>query len=69
MTPSEEIDVIIKKTDDWRGKKLSQLRNIIKHADPGLVEEVKWKNPLNQKEFLCGLMMEFFVLVKLLRVQ
>src|ERR671926_470407 len=45
MNASAEIDAIIKKTDDWRGKKLSQLRTIIKHADPELVEEVKWKKP------------------------
>lgn len=45
MNASQEIDAIIKKTDDWRGKKLSQLRIIIKHADPELVEEVKWKKP------------------------
>ena len=45
MTPSQEIDAIIKKTDDWRGKKLLQLRTIINCADPELVEEVKWKKP------------------------
>jgi len=45
MNPSQEIDEIIKKTDDWRGKKLLQLRTIINDADPQLVEEVKWKKP------------------------
>jgi hypothetical protein len=45
MDASQEIDAIIKKTDDWRGKKLLQLRMIINHADPGLTEEVKWKKP------------------------
>ncbi len=30
---------------DWRGKKLSQLRTLIKKADPAVVEEVKWKKP------------------------
>lgn len=44
-SPSQEIDDIIRNTSDWRGKKLSQLRIIIKHADPELVEEVKWKKP------------------------
>jgi hypothetical protein len=44
-TPSQEIDAIIKETGDWRGKKLSQLRTLIKKADPALVEEVKWKKP------------------------
>jgi hypothetical protein len=42
---SEQIDAIIKETDDWRGKKLSQLRALIKKTDPAVVEEVKWKKP------------------------
>jgi len=42
---SQEIDAIIKKSDDWRGKKLSQLRAVIKNADQAVVEEVKWKKP------------------------
>ncbi len=46
-SPSKEIDDIIKKQDDWRGKKLSLLRALIKKADPALVEEVKWKKPSN----------------------
>ena len=45
MNASQEIDAIIKKSDDWRGKKLSQLRDVIKQADPDVVEEVKWKKP------------------------
>ena len=44
-TPSQEIDAIIKAQDDWRGKKLSQLRVLIKKADTAVVEEVKWKKP------------------------
>lgn len=44
-SPSQEIDDIIKNTNDWRRKKLLQLRIMIKHADPDLVEEVKWKKP------------------------
>ncbi len=46
---SQQIDAIIKKQGqrpgDWRGKKLSQLRAVIKKADPAIVEEVKWKKP------------------------
>jgi hypothetical protein len=45
MSPSEQIDAIISKSGDWRGKKLSQLRTVIMRADPDLVEEVKWKKP------------------------
>ena len=42
---SQQIDDIIKVQSDWRGKKLSQLRSLIKKADPAIVEEVKWKKP------------------------
>lgn len=45
MTASEQIDAIIKQPGDWRGQKLSQLRAVIKQADPAVVEEVKWKKP------------------------
>lgn len=44
---SQQIDAIIKESGDWRGKKLSQLRALIKKADPAVVEEVKWKKPSN----------------------
>jgi len=44
-SPSQQIDDIIKEPGDWRGKKLSQLRTLIKKADPAVVEEVKWKKP------------------------
>lgn len=44
-SPSQEIDAIIKEPGDWRGGKLAQLRALIKKADPGVVEEVKWKKP------------------------
>jgi hypothetical protein len=42
---SQQIDAIIKKSGDWRGETLSQLRAVIKEADPAVVEEVKWKKP------------------------
>jgi hypothetical protein len=42
---SQQIDDIIRQSGDWRGEKLSQLRAFIKAADPGVVEEVKWKKP------------------------
>lgn len=45
MSPSQQIDAIIKEPGDWRGEKLSQLRTLIKQADPAVVEEVKWKKP------------------------
>ena len=42
---AEQIDDIIKKSRDWRGTTLSQLRTLIKEADPTVVEEMKWKKP------------------------
>lgn len=42
---SQQIDAIISASGDWRGKKLSVLRSLIKQADPDVVEEVKWKKP------------------------
>jgi hypothetical protein len=44
-SPSQQIDAIIKEPGDWRGKKLSMLRALIKQADPAVVEDVKWKKP------------------------
>ena len=44
-TPSQQIDAIIRESNVWQGKKLSQLRALIQQADPHVVEEVKWKKP------------------------
>src|SRR5579872_5737052 len=46
-SPSQQIDAIIRESGDWRGKMMSRLRAVIKEADPGVVEEVKWKKPSN----------------------
>jgi hypothetical protein len=32
---------------DWRAETLSRIRAIIRDADPGIVEEVKWIKPSN----------------------
>ena len=45
--PNKEIDAMVKDLGEWRGKKLSQFRALIKQADPEMVEEVKWKKPSN----------------------
>jgi hypothetical protein len=37
------IDERIKELSDWRGKMLSQLRTLIKQADPEVAEEWKWR--------------------------
>lgn len=44
---SQEIDAIINKLTDWRGKRLAQIRSFIKDADPDVIEEVKWKKATN----------------------
>jgi hypothetical protein len=46
-SPSRMIDERIKELGDWRGKMLSQLRTLIKQADPEVVEEWKWVKPTN----------------------
>jgi hypothetical protein len=46
-SPSQLIDARIKKLNDWRGKTLSQIRTLIKQADPEVVEEIKWRRPSN----------------------
>src|SRR6267378_799816 len=46
-SPSELIDARIKELDDWRGKTLSKVRQVIKEADPDIVEEWKWVKPTN----------------------
>lgn len=45
-SPSQLIDARIKQLNDWRGETLSQLRGLIKQADPAVVEEWKWGVPV-----------------------
>ncbi len=40
-------DKRFKESGDWRGNTLSQLRALIKQANPDVVEEVKWRKPSN----------------------
>jgi hypothetical protein len=41
------MDKWIRVLGDWRGKTLSKVREIIKEADPDVVEEWKWVKPTN----------------------
>ncbi len=43
QSPSQLIDAKIKALADWRGALLSRLRDLIKEADPGVIEEWKWR--------------------------
>ncbi|OBK48913.1 DUF1801 domain-containing protein [Mycobacterium sp. 1081908.1] len=42
-SPSRLIDARIKELGDWRGEMLSRIRELIKQADPDVVEEWKWR--------------------------
>jgi len=42
-SPSQLIDARIEELGDWRGEKLSNIRKLIKQADPKVVEEWKWR--------------------------
>jgi hypothetical protein len=42
---SQLIDARIKELGDWRGKTLERIRQLIKEADPEIVEEWKWVKP------------------------
>jgi hypothetical protein len=44
---SKRIDEKIAELGDWRGKTLSRVRELIKEADPEVVEEWKWVKPTN----------------------
>jgi hypothetical protein len=45
-SPSQLIDARIKELGDWRGETLAGIRELIKQADPEMVEEWKWRVPV-----------------------
>jgi hypothetical protein len=44
---SRQIDAKIKTLGDWRGRTLAKVREIIRAADPDVVEEWKWAKATN----------------------
>jgi len=42
-SPAELIDARIEELGDWRGKTLARIRQLIKRAEPDVVEEWKWR--------------------------
>jgi len=42
-TPSQLISQRIAELGDWRGKTLDHVRKLIREADPGVIEEWKWR--------------------------
>lgn len=43
MSASQLIDARIEELGDWRGETLSRLRDLVRDADPQVVEEWKWR--------------------------
>jgi hypothetical protein len=42
MPASDEVDKRIAELGDWRAETLTRMRELIREADPEVVEEVKW---------------------------
>lgn len=42
-SPAELIDARIEELGDWRGETLARVRELVKRADPEIVEEWKWR--------------------------
>lgn len=47
MSGRDDIDAKIRSFTDWRGAVLARIRRLIREADPGVLEEVKWRKPSN----------------------
>jgi hypothetical protein len=43
LSPAQLIGARISELGDWRGEMLAQIRELIKDADPEVVEEWKWR--------------------------
>src|SRR4030042_421074 len=43
MSTSEQVDRKIADHPDWRGKLLAGLRQLVREADPEILEELKWR--------------------------
>jgi hypothetical protein len=53
-SPSQLIDARIEELGDWRGETLARVRQLIKQADPEVVEEWKWKTPVwSHRGIIC----------------
>ncbi|MCJ9674256.1 MULTISPECIES: DUF1801 domain-containing protein [unclassified Neorhizobium] len=42
-SPAQLIDARISELGDWRGETLARVRSLIQQAEPGVVEEWKWR--------------------------
>lgn len=41
-SPAQKIDALVAELDDWRHDTFSEIREIIKDADPAVIEDWKW---------------------------
>jgi hypothetical protein len=46
-SPRDPVGARIKEMGGWQAETLLRLRSLIRQADPGVVEDVKWKKPTN----------------------
>ena len=44
---TDPVDAKIASLGDWRGALLTQIRMLIREADPAITEDVKWRKPTN----------------------
>jgi len=47
MQEADPIDEKISALGDWRAETLGRMRQLMREADPAVVEEVKWRKPSN----------------------
>jgi hypothetical protein len=47
QSASKLMDKRIAPLGDWRGETLSRMRELIREADPDVIEELKWRKPSN----------------------
>jgi hypothetical protein len=47
MSDAKEIEAKFEALGDWRGETLRKVRAVILEADPGIVEELKWRKASN----------------------
>jgi hypothetical protein len=43
MTASEQIDKKIAGHPDWKGRLLTDIRQLVREADPDILEDIKWR--------------------------
>jgi len=53
---AQQIEEKIGSLDDWRGKTLAQLRNLIREADPDVIEDVSGESRPIRSAFRPGSM-------------